>query len=139
MRAGQKRGDAGFGTRLAKVARQRHESGSCFTIGGGSRSVCFVFQPNKEGQVGRPLFLFNICFLSVGGSVKEPRGGSAVWNVSSEEVLLLVYMVTHAPGAYFRSSTDTTWLFVSCRKVFPSHTLSNLFPHTGQWISKLKQ
>lgn len=40
--------------RSAEVTRQRHERGLCFMMGG--RSVCFVFLPNKEGQVGQPSF-----------------------------------------------------------------------------------
>lgn len=61
--ARQKLCGTGIGTGSAKVARQRHESGSCFTTGGGSRSVSFVFQPNKEGQVGRPSFCSTSVFL----------------------------------------------------------------------------
>ncbi len=112
------------GMRSAEVTRQRHERDLCFMMGG--RSICFVFQPNKEGQVG----LSSLCSTSVFLVWEEvTKNQEAVLRCGTSHLRSLrygcsvAYMVTHAPGAYFRFSTDTTCLFFSCRKVFPSCTL----------------
>ncbi len=112
------------GMRSAEVTRQSHERELCFMMGG--RSICFVFQPNKEGQVG----LSSLCSTSVFLVWEEvSKNQEAVLRCGTSDLRSLrygwsvAYMVTHAPGAYFRSSTDTICLFVFCRKVFPSCTL----------------
>lgn len=112
------------GMRSAEVTRQSHERELCFMMGG--RSICFVFQPNKERQVG----LSSLCSTSVFLVWEEvSKNQEAVLRCGTSHLRSLrygwsvAYMVTHAPWAYFRSSTDTTCLFVSCRKVLPSCTL----------------
>lgn len=60
------------------------------------RSICFVFLPNKEGQVGQPTFCLTSVFLEWEEVSKNQGGGSVVWNVSSLE--LTVWLVCGLHG-----------------------------------------
>lgn len=113
------------GVRSAEITGQRHESNS--VLWWERESVCFVLQPNKEGQVVQPSFCSTSVFLvweEVWKKQEAVLRCGASHLKSLRDCWSVAYMVTHALGPYFRSSTDTTWLFVSCRKVFPSFKLS---------------